>query len=96
MFSPCRLVAQVNDLLVHFAERSKSVDQYFSTKLFLGIVNPKTLVMDYVNAGHVPPVVQRGNIVLDLGPTAQPLGYFRQADISGDSFQFVQGDRLLL
>lgn len=95
-FSPCRLVAQVNDFLVHFAERSKSVDQYFSTTLFLGIVSPKTLVMDYVNAGHVPPVIRRGDIVLELGPTAQPLGYFRQADITGDSFHFAQGDRLLL
>ena len=90
------LAEQINTFLVHFAERSKTIDQYFSSTLFIGIINPKTLGMQYVNAGHVPALVRRKESIFELPPTAQPLGYFKGAAIPFRSFRLEKGDRLLL
>ncbi|HEX8961323.1 MAG TPA: PP2C family protein-serine/threonine phosphatase [Geobacteraceae bacterium] len=90
------LVTQVNDFLLHFSERSQTIDQYFSSTLFIGVINPKTLAMEYVNAGHVPALIRRGGAVFELAPTTQPLGYFKKADIDGGLFLLAKGDRLLL
>lgn len=43
---PKELAAQVNAFLSHFAERSRTFDLYFSTTLFMGIIDPKTLELD--------------------------------------------------
>ncbi len=95
-FTLAELVAQVNEFLFHFAERSQTFDQYFSSTLFIGIINPKTLEMEYVNAGHVPALVRRADTVYELGTSAQPLGYFKGAEITARSFRLEKGDRLLL
>jgi serine phosphatase RsbU (regulator of sigma subunit) len=94
--APSELTAQVNDFLLHFAERSRTLDQYFSSTLFFGVIDPKTLAMEYVNAGHVPALVRRGGDVIELGPTTQPLGYFETIDTTTGSFRLARGDRLLL
>ena len=52
--APLELMQQVNEFLVDFSRRSQTIDQYFSSSLFYGIINPGTLNMHYVNAGHVP------------------------------------------
>lgn len=95
-FTLRELVAQVNDFLFHFAERSQTIDQYFSSTLFIGIVNPKTLQMEFVNAGHVPALVRRSGSIIELFPTDQPLGYFKGAEITARSLLLEKGDRLLL
>ncbi len=94
--APFELAAQVNDFLLHFAERSRTLDQYFSSTLFLGVIDPKTLVMDYINAGHVPALVRRAGDVIELAPTTQPLGYFETIDTTTGSCRLARGDRLLL
>ncbi len=94
--APVELAAQVNDFLLHFAERSRTLDQYFSSTLFLGVIDPKTLVVDYINAGHVPALVRRSADVIELAPTTQPLGYFETIDTTTGSFRLARGDRLLL
>lgn len=95
-FTLSELVTQINDFLIHFAERSQTIDQYFSSTLFIGIINPMTLEIDYVNAGHVPVLICRTAKVFELAPTTQPVGYFKKADISCRSFRLEKGDRLLL
>ncbi len=90
------LATQVNAFLLHFAERSQTFDQYFSTTLFLAVIDPQSLAMEYVNAGHVPPLVRRGGEVIELSPTTQPLGYFETIDTAAESFRLAPGDRLLL
>lgn len=94
--NPVDLVRKVNDFLFSFAERSQSLDHYFSSTLFFGIIHPQSLEMVYVNAGHVPPMVKRGNRLLKLETTAQPVGFFEEYEIELGRFRFARGDRLLL
>lgn len=91
-----KLAAQVNKFLTDFAERSRTFDLYFSTTLFMGIIDPTTLELDYVNAGHVPPLLRRADDIIEFAPTTNPFGYFGTLDIPPASFRLEPGDRLLL
>lgn len=93
---PCSVVRQVNSFLLHFSERSQTVDQYFSSTLFFGVIDPATLSMTYVNAGHPPALIRRNGELMELSPTAQPVGFFAEIEIEVKSFQFQRGDRLFL
>jgi serine phosphatase RsbU (regulator of sigma subunit) len=93
---PLDLVRQVNHFLVSFARRSETIDQYFSSTLFYGIIDPATLHMVYVNAGHVPVLVNRNGTVFELNPSGRPVGFFEESDAVLESFAFERGDRLLL
>lgn len=92
---PLDLVQQVNRFLVSFARRSETIDQYFSSTLFYGIIDPANLHMIYVNAGHVPVLVNRRGTVFELTTTGRPVGFFEESDASLASIRFEQGDRLL-
>lgn len=94
--APLDLVRQVNEFLVGFSRRSRMYDQYFSSTLFFSIIHPETLMMQYVNAGHVPPLVARGNRIIPLETTAPPVGFFEAPDMEMATFRFERGDRLLL
>lgn len=94
--APLATVREVNSFLQSFAVRSKEFDHYFSATLFFGIINPETLEMAYVNAGHPGPMVRRGDTILTLPPTAQPVGFFDNPTVGMQSFQFAKMDRLLL
>ncbi len=93
---PYRVVHEVNSFLLHFSRRSQTFDQYFSSTLFFGIINPETLLITYVNAGHPPALVRRGDELIELSPTSPPVGFFDLLEIEVKSFQFQKGDRLLL
>ena len=93
---PLNLVRGVNSFLAEFALRSRIYDQYFSSTLFFSIINPETLIMHYVNAGHVPPLVARGARIIQLEATAPPVGFFDAPDMEMATFSFEPGDRLLL
>jgi len=90
------LVQQVNRFLIEFSQRSQIIDQYFSSSLFYGIIDPKTFTMHYVNAGHAPGLVLRGGRVRKLESTGPPVGYFDLPEMQLQSFRFERGDRLLL
>lgn len=94
--APLELMQQVNAFLVDFSQRSKTIDQYFSSSLLYGIINPMTLTMHYVNAGHVPALVLRDGVVLELLATGPPVGFFESPEMMLQSFGFRKGDRLLL
>jgi sigma-B regulation protein RsbU (phosphoserine phosphatase) len=93
--APLDIVRQVNSFLIDFAQRSETIDHYFSSSLFYGIINPGTLDMHYVNAGHVPALVLRNGTIQELHSTAPPVGYFETPEMQMESFSFVKGDRLL-
>jgi len=93
---PASLVEQVNTFLLRFSRRSEIVDQYFSSTLFFGIIDPDALTMRYVNAGQVPGLVRRGTKVLELATTAPPVGYFEAPEIGLETFRFERHDRFLL
>lgn len=94
--SPLDLVRQANDFLESFATRSQVFDHFFSSTLFCAIIDPQTLEMEYVNAGHPAPLIRRGREILDLSPTGPPIGFFQAPEIGMNSFRFQPGDRLLL
>lgn len=94
--SPVDLVRAVNGFLQSFARRSKELDHYFSSTLFCASIDPASLRMDYVNAGHPAPLVRRGEEILALPATAPPVGFFVEPEIHSGTFQFCRDDRLLL
>jgi phosphoserine phosphatase RsbU/P len=93
--APLELAQQVNSFLIEFARRSETIDHYFSSSLFFGIIDPGTLDMHYVNAGHVPALVLRNGVIRELNSTAPPLGFFDTPEMQMESFSFARGDRLL-
>ena len=94
---PCQdIVRQINEFLLSFARRSKKYDQFFSSTLFYGIINPKTQRMTYVNAGHPAPLVRRDDGLFTLSATSHPLGFFSSPEIAMESIELQKNDRLLL
>ena len=91
-----KIAVDLNEFLEKFASRSKKFDHYFSTTFFCGIIDPETLCMHYVSAGHPPPLVRRAGDILDLRTTAPPLGFFVDPEIGMATFQFEKFDRMLL
>jgi len=94
--SPLELVQQLNNFLIDFSRRSQTIDQYFSSSLFYGIISPETLNMHYVNAGQVPGLVLRDGIVTELPSTGPPVGFFETPEMHMQTFSLAKNDRLLL
>ena len=94
--NPLTLVTEVNNFLCYFAERSQLLDYFFSSTIFFGVIDPQSLQMNYVNAGHGAPMVVRGDTVTRLLTTGQPIGFFNNPEMEQRMFQFVRGDRFLL
>lgn len=94
--SPLEQVLAVNDFLLQFSRRSQAIDQYFSSSLFYGIIHPQTLKIQFVNAGHVRPLVLRRGTVFELDSTGTPVGYFEVPELRLQTFSLEKHDRLLL
>lgn len=94
--SPHEIVADLNDFLRTFAQRSERLDHFFSATLFFGVIDPQSKTMSYINAGHPAGLVRRQDKVLRLPATSHPVGYFEQDEFQMNSFQFANNDRLLL
>lgn len=93
---PVSVFCELNDFLLSFARRSKKLDHFFSTTLFIGIIDPDTRHMEYLNAGHVAPMICRAGEIVNLQATSPPLGFFEQIPVSKRSFELQPGDRILL
>jgi sigma-B regulation protein RsbU (phosphoserine phosphatase) len=94
--SPLEVVAELNSFLRTFARRSEVLDHFFSATLFFGVIDPNSLLMDYVNAGHPAGLVRRDDDLFRLPATGHPVGYFDQPVFRLSRFQFARCDRLLL
>lgn len=93
----CRdIISQLNGFLLSFASRTKDLDQYFSASMFYGVINPRARNLTYINAGHPPPLVSRGDTLLTLAATSPPLGFFEEPHIIQEDVALEPGDRLLL
>ena len=95
-WDPLSTVADLNLFLRTFAKRSARYDHFFSATLFFGLINPKTLTMRYVSAGHPAGLVRRRQSLLKLSTTGHPLGYFDHPELAEEVFTFEGGDRMLL
>jgi serine phosphatase RsbU (regulator of sigma subunit) len=94
--SPHDVVTDLNTFLRRFAQRSELLDHYFSATLFFGVIDPSTMTMHYINAGHPAGLVRRNEVSLRLPATSHPIGYFDHAEFQVETFQFAANDRLLL
>lgn len=64
--------------------------------LVYGILDRKNLTLTYEVAGHAPPVVLRGDEVLELPGSGSVLGLFPEFSFSDHTVTLRPGDRLLL
>jgi len=94
--TPLDMVLQVNHFLNFFGKRSLKFDHLFSSTLFFAVIDPQTLEMQYVNAGHCSPMVLRQDRIIYLSPTGPPVGFFNEPEIEQQSFRLQKGDRMLI
>lgn len=65
--------------------------------IFYGVLDLRTRVLHYVNAGHCPPILRRGNGAVEvLDPTRPVLGFMLDAEFRSERLVLAEGDRLLL
>jgi serine phosphatase RsbU (regulator of sigma subunit)/uncharacterized glyoxalase superfamily protein PhnB len=88
---PQRFLRSVNQLFYE-----NTTDSAYAT-LFFGEYNDKTRTLRYVNCGHYPPVLLRGDNTLErLNASCTVLGLFREWDCSVEEQQLSPGDVLAL
>lgn len=63
---------------------------------FYGLLNTKTLRLDYARAGHPYPVLIRDNQLVQLQSRGGLLGVFPEADFEQKSIQLQPGDKLFV
>ena len=87
---PASLMTQLNSLIHGLTGGHK-----YAT-FFYGAYDPRTGHLDYVNAGHVPPLLVHGGKALPLGPTGRPIGLFPENPLQTRRVTLEPGDVLLL
>lgn len=86
-----RLLARLNTQIVRHAPGSRFIT------LFYGLYDPRTGVLEYVNAGHLPPLVHRRDGTFDrLTGGNIALGMFDGSTYDAHHAQLHAGDALIL
>ena len=87
---PGRLHARLNDALC----RSSSMARYATA--FVADFDPETRRLTYSNAGHLPPLVVRGDRTLRCDEGGMPIGLFEGAAYETGELTLAPGDLLAL
>lgn len=85
-----RLLEQLNRLL-----HGLTAGRKYAT-LFYGAYDPADGSLEYVNAGHVPPLLVRRGTLRELGSTGLPIGLFPANPLRAERILLEPGDLLLL
>ena len=88
--SPDQILGRVESIL-----RDQLGEGHYVT-IFYGVLDLKTHVLDYVNAGHCPPILQRDRTQRLLESTRPVLGLRLDAVSRSERIRLVPGDRMLL
>lgn len=88
--TPAELVSRVNRTLA-----PKTSPNKFAT-LFAGVLDPAKGVVEFVNAGHTPPIVIRRGGFESLDETDMVIGLFEGASYRGQSVELGEGDALVI
>lgn len=88
--APADLVRELNVTLA-----PKTAPTKFAT-LVAGVLNPEDGVIDFTNAGHVPPLFISRSGIQRLGVTDLVVGLFPQAQYRNQSIRLQSGDSLVL
>jgi sigma-B regulation protein RsbU (phosphoserine phosphatase) len=82
------LAFSLNEMLYTYTKAGKHLS------VFLGLIDTRRNVLQYVNAGHVPPILVRGKTgevkLLEEGGTV--IGLFPQVDFTRGSVKLEKGD----
>ena len=84
------LMTQMNRLVYESSAASR-----YAT-FFFGAYDPKTRMLECVNAGHNPPLVVRGEKVIRIEPAGPVVGMLPETQYSEERIQLEPGDVLLL
>ena len=87
--TPSQLLRSLNETLAPKLSPSKFVT------LLAGVLDPKSGVVEFANAGHTPPLLRRGNDVLELASTDMVIGLFAQAAYRDQRIELGSGDALI-
>jgi sigma-B regulation protein RsbU (phosphoserine phosphatase) len=89
--SPEVVLAQVETTL-----RNQLGEGHYVT-IFYGVLDLRTRVLQFVNAGHCPPILRRNSGSIEsLQPTRSVLGFMLDAGFQAEHLALGTGDRLLL
>jgi sigma-B regulation protein RsbU (phosphoserine phosphatase) len=89
--SPESVLSQVETTL-----RNQLGEGHYVT-IFYGVLDLRTRVLHFVNAGHCPPILRRRNgSVESLSPTRPVLGFMLEGGFRSERLVLNGGDRLLL
>lgn len=89
--APADLLQQLNGALKENLPQSKFVTQ------FLGRLDTTTGIIEYANAGHIPPMwVRPGGVVEELTETDLLLGVVKRAEYTNRTLRLEPGDSLVL
>jgi sigma-B regulation protein RsbU (phosphoserine phosphatase) len=89
--NPESVLAQVETTL-----RNQLGEGHYVT-IFYAVLDLRTRVLHYVNAGHCPPILRRHNGEMDtLAPTRPVLGFMLDEGFRSERLALAPGDRLLL
>jgi phosphoserine phosphatase RsbU/P len=72
----------------------KQLEEKYATLIIARIRN--TGLLDIVVCGHIPPIIVRGNKVVEIENSNMPVGLFDFATYTGVQVQLQKGDRLIL
>lgn len=73
----------------------RSSDDRYAT-LFYGVLDPHG-ALEYINAGHVPPLIRRASGELaELSSVNFPVGMFREAEFAAERAELGRGDYLVI
>jgi len=89
---------QLLDIVVStnkFISNTHGKSNMFAT-MFVGILDPDSGTLSYVNGGHDPPIVldKTGNIIQKLSPTGPAVGLFPHLEFSVEEIKLNKGDIL--
>jgi serine phosphatase RsbU (regulator of sigma subunit) len=89
---PSQMMSHLNDAVFRATVKSNYITS------FLCVINTRTNIMNYCNAGHLPALVyrpaERGFI--ELKAKGNPLGLFGELQVEEKSLRLQPGDRLVL
>ncbi|MGB6483846.1 MAG: SpoIIE family protein phosphatase [Candidatus Acidiferrales bacterium] len=89
---------------IPLAEATKRVNQFLCERssddryatLFYGVLDPAG-TLEYINAGHVPPLVRRAsNELIELPSSNFPVGMFKEAEFASERVSLSAGDYLVI
>jgi phosphoserine phosphatase RsbU/P len=73
----------------------RSSDDRYAT-LFYGVLDPQGK-LEYINAGHVPPLIRRASgELIELSSSNFPVGMFREAEFASQRVSLAPGDYLVI